>query len=138
MMIERWAHRSRACLSMDSLIVIADILAVSSRNNRRDRITGALVYSHGSFCQVIEGEVVDLERLMGRLSRDPRQTDIKIVLQHPVDKRLFEDWSMTAPKITPARQDEMSDAVEISDRDAETAVALLHRLAVEDAIHTPI
>lgn len=137
-MIERWAYRSRACLGMDSLLVIADILAVSARNNRRDGVTGALVYSDGRFFQVIEGEAADLQRLMGRLRQDPRQADIEIVLQHAVDHRLFEDWSMTTPKITPERQDEMRRAIELSDRNADAAVATLHALALVDAVHVAV
>lgn len=53
--IERIAYYSRSQVSMDSLLLIADILAVSQRNNRRDNITGALLYNEGVFFQVVEG-----------------------------------------------------------------------------------
>jgi hypothetical protein len=52
--LQRWAYRSRAWAPLNSLAVIADIVAVSDRNNRRDGVTGGLVYDDGIFLQVIE------------------------------------------------------------------------------------
>lgn len=120
---------------MGSLVMIADILAVSQRNNRRDNITGALVYSDGIFFQVVEGAPEDLDRLLGRLTEDPRHSDIKIVLRLAVSGRLFADWSMTAPRISPTHASEMKTAVEACETSPAIAIETLRRLAAEDAIH---
>jgi hypothetical protein len=133
--LERIAYCSHARVSMDSLLVIADILAVSQRNNRRDGITGALVYSEGGFFQVVEVAPADLDRLLRRLEGDPRHSDIRVVLRTAVSGRLFADWSMTAPRISPARAGEMKKAVEACEASPATAIEALRRLAAEDAIH---
>jgi hypothetical protein len=129
------AYCSHARVSMDSLLVIADILVVSQRNNRRDGITGALVYSDGTFLQVVEGAPEDLDRLLLRLERDPRHEDIKVVSRMAVAGRLFADWSMTAPRITLARAAEMRIAVQACGSSPTIAIEALRRLAAEDAIH---
>jgi hypothetical protein len=133
--LERIAYCSRSLVSMDSLVMIADILAVSQRNNRRDHITGALVYSDGAFFQVVEGAPDDLDRLLRRLADDPRHSDIKVVVRSAVSGRLFADWSMTAPRITPGRASEMKIAVEACETSPTTAIEALRRLAAEDAVH---
>jgi hypothetical protein len=133
--LERLAYCSHANVPMDSLVMIADILAVSHRNNRRDGITGALVYSEGAFFQTAEGAQQDLDRLLQRLSGDPRHSDIKIVYRAPVSGRIFADWSMTAPRITPARAPEMKKAVDACETAPSVAIETLRRLAAEDAIH---
>lgn len=133
--LERIAYCSRSLVSMDSLVMIADILAVSQRNNRRDHITGALVYSDGAFFQVVEGAPEGLDRLLRRLADDPRHSDVKVVHRSAVCGRLFADWSMTAPRLNPARASQMKTAVEACDTSPATAFEALRRLAAEDAIH---
>ncbi len=127
--LERLAYRSRATVSMDSLLVIADILAVSQRNNRRDGITGALTYSDGVFFQVVEGYPEDLDRLLRRLAEDPRHSEITIVHRVPVAGRLFGEWSMTAPRISPDGAAAMKRAVEASETTPSVAIETLRRMA---------
>lgn len=127
--LERLAYRSRATVSMDSLLLIADILAVSQRNNRRDGITGALTYSDGVFFQVVEGYPEDLDRLLRRLAEDPRHSEITIVHRASVAGRLFGEWSMTAPRIAPDGAASMKRAVEDSQTTPSLAIETLRRLA---------
>ncbi|QTC92799.1 BLUF domain-containing protein [Brevundimonas goettingensis] len=127
--LERLAYRSRATVSVDSLLLIADVLAVSQRNNRRDGVSGALTYSDGVFFQVVEGYPEDLDRLLRRLSEDPRHSAITIVHRAPVAGRLFGEWSMTAPRIAPDLAPAMKKAVEESDIAPSLAIETLRRLA---------
>ena len=133
--IERMAYCSRSQVSMDSLLLIADILAVSQRNNRRDDITGALLYSDGIFFQVVEGAPVDLDRLLRRLESDPRHSDIRVISRSVVTGRLFGDWSMMAPRITLGRAVEMKIAVQSCETSPVAAIETLRRLAEEDAAY---
>lgn len=132
--LERIAYRSRAELSMDSLLAISDILAVSQRNNARDGITGALIYSDGVFFQVVEGAAQDLDRLLRRLSGDPRHAALDIVSRERASDRMFGDWSMTAPRINPARADEMRQVVAASDAAPTEAIAAVRKLAEEAGV----
>ncbi|AQR63254.1 hypothetical protein BZG35_00085 [Brevundimonas sp. LM2] len=73
-----------------SLLTIAQILGSSERNNRRDRITGSIMFYEGGYLQVLEGARVDIDRLMGRLRQDARHTRIRVLSDSPVAKRLYD------------------------------------------------
>jgi len=76
------------------LLPLIDIIGASDRNNRRDHVTGFLLRHQDRFFQLLEGERVDLERLMGRLAADRRHQNIRILVDTPVDRRLFPQWAM--------------------------------------------
>lgn len=71
-----------------------DIFAISIRNNRRDGISGALAVVGDHFVQVLEGEPVCLDRLLERLSVDPRHRDMRILDRRAVTATLFTSWAM--------------------------------------------
>jgi hypothetical protein len=73
-----------------ALLTIAQILGVSERNNRRDRITGSILFHETGCLQAIEGARVDIDRLMGRLREDPRHTRIRVLVDKPVAQRRFD------------------------------------------------
>lgn len=126
--IERLVYCSTARIKMESLLTITDILAVSQRNNRRDHVTGALGYARGRFIQVLEGAPTDLDRVLKRVTADPRHTDIHVAWRAPVEGRIFADWSMTAPRIAPEQEPALIDAIENCDDRPATAIELLRRI----------
>lgn len=79
----------------------------SAANNARDGITGVLIYVHGLFFQIIEGEDTVIDRLYTRIRRDPRHHDI-VCLKAEVNRneRMFPDWSMRLINLDETR-DEM-------------------------------
>lgn len=85
----------------DGLMPLIDIIGVSDRNNRRDHLTGVLLRHDGRFLQAIEGARVDLDRLMAKLGTDHRHRDLRILVDRPVDNRLFPDWAMARVDATP-------------------------------------
>ncbi len=134
--LEQLAYRSRALLPMDGLLNIADILASCQRNNWRDGITGALAYSDGLFFQVVEGQPDAVARLMRRVSMDPRHDGVEVVLRRPLQDRMFGDWSMAMPRISPVTAPLMRRAVEASAVDPDLAVTTLLDLTAIDALHS--
>lgn len=134
--LEQLAYVSRACVPMDSLQHIAEILAASQRNNWRDRITGALAFSDGRFFQLVEGEPQALDRLMRRVGADARHQDIQVVLRRPVQARVFGDWAMAVPRVSPKTAPLMRDVVRTGQTDPEAAIGVLRRLTEIDAIHS--
>jgi len=72
-----------------SLLSIAQILGVSDVNNRRDHLTGVLIFHRGQFMQVIEGGRADVERLIRRLGDDPRHTNLRFLTNSPTEARRF-------------------------------------------------
>jgi hypothetical protein len=73
---------------------IARILSVSRRNNQRNGVVGMLHYGDGCFFQCLEGERGKITSLYRRLRRDERHKDLKILVQEPIRRLSFPDWSM--------------------------------------------
>jgi len=82
------------------------LLAVSRRKNERRGITGLLLYSDGTFLQVLEGEPQVVETLFAKIVRDPRHRGALRLLDQPIAARTFADWSMAFKSVDPeqARQ----------------------------------
>ena len=74
-----------------STLSIAQILGVSDRNNRRDRVCGCLMFHQGHILQALEGERADLDRLMRRLLADPRHANVRILVDMPIASRAMDE-----------------------------------------------
>ncbi|MDP1914493.1 BLUF domain-containing protein [Brevundimonas sp.] len=72
-----------------STLSIAQILGVSERNNRRDHISGCLMFHGGHILQVLEGRRADLDRLMRRILTDPRHTGVRVLSDMPITAGLL-------------------------------------------------
>lgn len=73
---------------------IGTILERSRANNRRDGITGGLLFSEGCFAQVLEGPVDAVERTFERIQCDARHGAVTVLRAGPIAARDFPDWSM--------------------------------------------
>lgn len=73
---------------------IRDILAAAHRNNPDKGVTGALLYSGGYFCQVIEGPQDVLEELFESIQMDNRHADVTVLHFEPIESRGFNEWAM--------------------------------------------
>jgi len=71
-----------------------DILVVSTWNNARWGITGALGFSDGAYVQLLEGPSDALDTLLSRLHSDPRHTELQVLARGEAQSRLLPDWSM--------------------------------------------
>lgn len=74
--------------------LLDEILAVSSRNNAPQGITGMLLYAGGTFMQVLEGEEAAVDATHHRIEGDPRHTGIIVLERAPIAERSFARWSM--------------------------------------------
>lgn len=70
---------------------IAQILGAADRNNRRDHITGVMLFHGGRVLQAVEGQRSDLDRLFNRLRGDPRHTDLTVLATLPITERRFQN-----------------------------------------------
>ncbi|MEP6956348.1 MAG: BLUF domain-containing protein [Chthoniobacterales bacterium] len=73
---------------------LLELLEVSRENNRRDDLTGMLLYKDGRFMQLLEGPETAVCATFGRIVHDRRHRDATILLEEAVDERDFTDWSM--------------------------------------------
>lgn len=78
-----------------STLSIAQILGVSDRNNRRDGLSGCLMFHEGHILQALEGSRTDLDRLMRKIIADPRHTGLRVLSDMPIAiRRLQEPMSL--------------------------------------------
>lgn len=87
------SYISRAAHPMSAAELLS-ILMSSRENNQASGITGMLLYGNGAFLQVIEGEDAVIDRLVERLGRDTRHTDVRILSRREIPERQYADWSM--------------------------------------------
>lgn len=73
---------------------IRAILAAAQRNNPNKGVTGALLYSGGYFCQVIEGPQEVLEELFETIQLDARHNAVTVLHFEPIAARGFSEWAM--------------------------------------------
>ena len=69
-------------------------MAVSQKNNARNDLTGALMFSHGNFAQVLEGALHDVEMTLARIELDPRHDQFRLMELGPAAARGFAKWGM--------------------------------------------
>ena len=73
---------------------LRDMVEAARESNRAQGITGFLLYLNGSFMQILEGSRPRIESLMERIRRDARHHRLRVVIEGPIAKRAFLDWSM--------------------------------------------
>ena len=89
---------------------LTDMLAESRQNNHVLGVTGVLLYTDGSFFQVLEGEKEVVETLFSKIKKDDRHNKITIIIKEPIPKRSFGDWSMGFVSITQQEADDIIGA----------------------------
>lgn len=77
-----------------SRVELKQLLKTSRMNNRRNGITGFLLYQGGSFIQLFEGPDRSVYKLWELIRRDNRHMRVTLILLQNIEQRLFQDWSM--------------------------------------------
>jgi hypothetical protein len=70
------------------------IMDVANRNNKRDGITGALLFDSLWFIQILEGGRGAVSATLRRILRDERNDVLTVMDARPIDDRLFANWWM--------------------------------------------
>ena len=95
--LRRLLYRSRSTLAgSDEAIetTIARILETSQRNNARDGLTGALLFTSSMFIQALEGPLAAIEATFERICSDHRHGEVEIIEFCTVTERAFAKWSL--------------------------------------------
>lgn len=71
-------------------------------NNAAAGITGMLLYSQGSFFQVLEGDRRAVQALFEKISRDKRHSLITKIILEPIAERAFASWTMGHSQVSAA------------------------------------
>ncbi len=83
-------------------------LEQSRANNQRQDVTGMLLYTPGSFFQVLEGDPAAVAAIFARVAKDPRHTRITVIIEEPIAQWTFGAWSMGAATMTAQELREVS------------------------------
>lgn len=78
------------------------ILQVSRSNNSQRSVTGMLLYTSGSFFQVLEGDEATLKQLFATIVSDPRHRNVTKIIHEPIAQRAFGDWTMGFSEVDPS------------------------------------
>lgn len=91
-----YQHAYLSCIRPEvSLTRVYEIVQASRKNNRRDNITGILVFDGWRFFQYIEGAEDVVLNLVRKLRQDDRHHQFSEILSTPfTGPRLFRNWSM--------------------------------------------
>jgi len=107
-----YVSRATSPVSTEELNTLA---ARGAIRNHSASVSGMLLYSDGSFLQLLEGRDTTLEALFNRIRADPRHTDLQVLLKAPASKRLFARWYMGALNLevtgTQVDRDRLADAL---------------------------
>lgn len=74
--------------------ILNQILQTARANNQQLGITGMLLYSEGSFVQLLEGEEDKVKETFDKISKDPRHYNIEVVIEATATNRYFPQWQM--------------------------------------------
>lgn len=132
--LERVIYASTATQGFPSLQSIAEIIAVSDRNNRRDDITGALIIGDGVFLQILEGARQDVDRTLDRILGDPRHTGLRTLDRRSVEYRAFAEWGMVGAAIKPKRDIVMSELIAFAEADPDYVIDRVHAMLAEERV----
>jgi hypothetical protein len=82
------ATRDLTAVELDALLVS------SQQKNARSGISGILLYSKGSFFQVLEGTRAEVDATFARIGGDSRHSHTTCIIREPIAARSFEAWTM--------------------------------------------
>ncbi|KAA9089069.1 BLUF domain-containing protein [Microbacterium radiodurans] len=73
---------------------LAELLTRSRASNERHELTGMLLYRGGRFVQVLEGPAERVRDLLAVIATDERHTAMRVLIEQPIERREFADWTM--------------------------------------------
>ncbi len=108
--------------SPDDQHQFAEIVGVAAVLNKRDDVTGLLLWDGLHFLQALEGPDDAVMECYARITRDPRHFQIRAIFNTQIDHREFGEWSMTQRTLRPENTGEFEEEVqslvsEVSDLD---------------------
>lgn len=79
---------------------LKSLLTKSRVRNAQLGITGILLFHRGSFFQVLEGDQIVVEGLYQKINSDNRHSRMTKIIQEPISRRDFQEWTMGYPQAT--------------------------------------
>ncbi|MGU3410497.1 BLUF domain-containing protein [Microbacterium sp. M1A1_1b] len=83
---------------------LAQILAVGREKNTALGVTGILAHKDANCIGILEGDDAVVGARFEQVSIDPRHTHVRVLLDEPIARRSFPDWSMAFQPLDPLMQ----------------------------------
>ena len=80
---------------------VCELLERARKHNTQAGLTGLLLLVERSFLQVLEGAPDVIALLYRRILVDKRHCHIVKLIEEPIDRRDFQDWSMGLARLSP-------------------------------------
>lgn len=93
------------------------LLEQSRNRNKRQNVTGMLLYIGGNFFQVLEGSNEDVEEIYECITKDQRNKGNIIILKENINERTFSGWSMGFKHLTAQNVNSVEGFTAFLDRD---------------------
>lgn len=101
---------------------LIEILEIARKKNQEHNITGVLLYSGGTFIQLVEGATADVNLIYEAIECDTRHKNIIKLVDKPAAHRSFPEWSMGFSLVYPSKAKELlgflksTDAISNNDK----------------------
>ena len=118
---------------------LTQILAASRDKNLQHGVTGVLVCGASVFLHVLEGNRRAVSDLYGHIQRDPRHTDIELLLLQDIGERRFGAWALGVVNMGQVNASTLLKYSEVPELDpysvpGTTSLALMEDLVATAAI----
>lgn len=97
------------------------LLEQSRNRNKRQNVTGMLLYCKGNFFQILEGEANDVEEIYDAIVNDERNKGNILIIKENINERTFPDWSMGFKHLPNENRSPIEGFTEFLDREMEPA-----------------
>ena len=87
-------------MSTDEPALIYQILDAAVKHNKRNNITGMLLYAEGNIIQAIEGERDAVMATFKTIEKDTRHRGIHVLIEEEILSRKFASWNMGFRRLT--------------------------------------
>jgi len=103
-------------MSEDDLLFL---LEQSRNRNKKQNVTGMLLYAGGNFFQVLEGDEKDIDEIYEAIVNDERNKGNIVILKENIKERTFPDWTMGFKHLTTKNIDSIEGYSEFLDSKKE-------------------
>jgi Sensors of blue-light using FAD len=101
-----YCSQSTIDFSPDELV---ELLEAARHHNAESQLSGMLLYCSQSFLQMLEGDPAALEETYGRITRDERHNNLRLLMDTEIASRMFADWTMGFAHLD---EDELADELD--------------------------
>jgi uncharacterized membrane protein (DUF373 family) len=111
------------------------LLKICRTNNSARDITGALIYLHRTFFQILEGDEQAVDETFEKIQKDTRHKDVTQIERKPIAERDFPYWNMGFEKLDEHDLNTFKDFPHFFDKAFTPAGIAAHRGIIDPLVN---